>query len=117
VYGEGVLNLCEPRPVQRCPNHTKENAVEHRGVIFLEEENYIKFIASISPLQSAIQISGMKDGAKIKLDVPQTEIAAVLELQKLAGEIFEVIIIPLDKKVVNKKIKFLKDIENENMQS
>jgi hypothetical protein len=34
----------------------------------LEEENYIKFIASISPLQSAIQISGMKDGAKIKLD-------------------------------------------------
>jgi hypothetical protein len=83
----------------------------------LEEENYIKFIASLPSIQSAILISGMKDGATVKLAVPQTEIAAVLELQKLAGEIFEVIIIPLDKKVVNKKIKFLKDIENENMQS
>ena len=78
------------------------------------EENYIKFIAALPAIQSAIQISGMGDGALIKIEVPQSEIKAVLELQRLTGEIFEVVIIPLDKKVINKKIKFLKDIDNES---
>jgi len=78
------------------------------------EENYIKFIASLPPIMSAITIDGTGDGCRIKIDVPRSEMKSVLELQKLAGEIFEVIIIPLDKKVINKKIKFLKDIENES---
>ena len=80
----------------------------------LDEKDYIKFIASLPSIQSAILISGMKDGATVKLAVPQTEILEVLKLQRLGGEIFEVIIIPLDKKVINKKIKFLKNKENES---
>ena len=79
----------------------------------LDEENIIKFIAALPAIQSAIQISGQGDGAILKLEIPQSEIKAVLKLQQLSGEIFEVVIIPLDKKVVNKKIKFLKDIDNE----
>ena len=73
----------------------------------------ITFIASLPAIQSAIQISGQGDGAILKLEIPQSEIASIVELQRLSGEIFEVIIIPLDKRVVNKKIKFLKDIDNE----
>lgn len=86
----------------------------------IEDENYIRFQASISTLQSAIQISGMKDGARLKIDVPQSEMEAILKLQQLAGEIFEVIIIPLNKEAINKavnkknKIKFLKDSYNES---
>jgi len=83
----------------------------------IDEKDYIKFIASLPSIQSAILISGMKDGATVKLAVPQTEILEVLKLQRLGGEIFEVIIIPLDKKVINKKIKFLKDKENESSET
>ena len=83
----------------------------------LDEENIIKFIASLPAIQSAIQISGQGDGAILKLEIPQSEIKAVLELQRLTGEIFEVVIIPLDKKVINKKIKFLKDIDNEQAET
>jgi hypothetical protein len=83
----------------------------------MEDENYIKFIAALPPIQSAIQISGMGDGALIKLEVPQSEMGSVLKLQVLSGEIFEVIIIPLDKKVISKKIKFLKDKENESSET
>lgn len=87
--------------------------MSNRGYRILPEENYIKFIATLPGIQSAIQISGMKDGAIVKLEVPQSEIEQITKFSNLAGEIFEVIIIPLDKKVVNKKIKFLKDQLNE----
>ena len=79
----------------------------------LDEKDYIKFIASLPPIQSAIQISGMEDGAIIKLEIPQSEIESIIKLSSLTKTIFEVIIIPLDKKVINKKIRFLKDVENE----
>ena len=78
----------------------------------MEKEDYIRFTAALPGIQSAIQISGMKDGALVKIEVPQSEISEILKLQRLAGEVFEVIIIPLNEKVVNKKIKFLKDMEN-----
>ena len=78
----------------------------------MEKEDYIRFTAALPSIQSAIQISGMKDGALVKIEVPQSEISEILKLQRLAGEVFEVIIIPLNEKVVNKKIKFLKDMEN-----
>lgn len=83
----------------------------------MEDENYIKFIAALPSIQSAIQISGMKDGAILKLEIPQSEIDSIVRLSSLAGEIFEVIIIPLDKKVINKKIKFMKDKENESSET
>ena len=55
-------------------------------------DNCIKFIASLPPIQSAIQVSGLGDGARIKLDVPQSEILAILKLQTLSNRCFKVII-------------------------
>jgi len=52
----------------------------------------ITFIASLPAIQSAILISGDGNGAKIKLEVPQSEIAEVLKLSLLHGKCFKVII-------------------------
>ena len=65
----------------------------------INEMEKIEFIASLPPIQSAIQISGLGDGALIKFDVPQSEIAAILRLQSLAGQCFKVIIEPEGKNV------------------
>ena len=79
----------------------------------LDDENYIRFTAALPPIATAITLDGMGDGAQIKLEVSRAEVKAVLKLQLLTGKYFEVIIIPLDEKVINKKIRFLKDIEDE----
>lgn len=47
-------------------------------------------MASLPPIQSAISLDGQGDGARIKLDVPRSEIEAVLRLQGLAGQSFKV---------------------------
>ncbi len=52
------------------------------------------FTASLPPIQSAISVSGQGDGARIKLDIPQSELAAIINLQLLAGTAFKVIIEP-----------------------
>lgn len=52
------------------------------------------FIASLPPIQSAISVSGQGDGARIKLDIPQTELPAIINLQLLAGQTFKVTIEP-----------------------
>ena len=52
----------------------------------------IEFIASLPPIQSAINIDGQGDGARIKLDIPASEMNQVIELQKLTGKVFKVII-------------------------
>ena len=44
------------------------------------EEDKLSFIASLPPIQSAIQVSGLGDGARVKLYVPQSEITAILRL-------------------------------------
>lgn len=46
----------------------------------------IEFIASLPPIQSAILLDGLGDGARIKLDISRKYVNAVLELQKLAGK-------------------------------
>ena len=51
----------------------------------------IEFIASLPPIQSAISLDGL-GGARIKLDVPEEYIEQVMELSRLRGEIFKVII-------------------------
>ena len=56
----------------------------------------IEFIASLPPIQSAINIDGQGDGARIKLDIPASEMTQVIELQKLTGKSFKVIIEELD---------------------
>lgn len=52
------------------------------------------FIASLPPIQSAISVSGQGDGARIKIDVPQSELEAILKLQLLAGQAFKITVIP-----------------------
>lgn len=52
----------------------------------------IEFTASLPPIQSAINLDGNGDGARIKLDVPRSDIAAVLKLQELSGASFKVVI-------------------------
>lgn len=50
----------------------------------------ITFLASLPPIQSAISLDGQGDGARCKLDVPRSDIEAVLKLQGLAGQVFRV---------------------------
>jgi hypothetical protein len=50
----------------------------------------IEFIASLPPIQSAISISGNGDGARIKLDIPQSEMAAIIQLQLMQGKALKV---------------------------
>lgn len=52
----------------------------------------IEFNASLPPIQSAINLDGQGDGARVKLDVPRTDIEAVLKLQGLSGQVFKVVI-------------------------
>jgi hypothetical protein len=52
----------------------------------------IEFNASLPPIQSAINLDGNGDGARIKLDIPRSEIEAVLKLQGLTGQVFRVVI-------------------------
>ena len=49
----------------------------------------IQFLASIAPVQSAIQFDG-HGGARIKLDVPDSDIANVMKLSLLRGKVIKV---------------------------
>jgi hypothetical protein len=57
----------------------------------------IKFTASLPPIQSAINLDGNGDGARIKLDIPRSDIESVLKLQELSGMSFKVTIESDDK--------------------
>jgi hypothetical protein len=52
----------------------------------------ITFLASIPPLMSAIQVDG-SGGARIKIDVPETDIEAVTQLMALRGEVLRVTVV------------------------
>jgi hypothetical protein len=54
------------------------------------------FMASLPPIQSAISVSGQGDGARVKLDIPQSELESILKLQLLSGQSFKVIIQPVN---------------------
>jgi len=56
------------------------------------EKLKIEFMASLPPIQSAINIDGQGNGARIKLDIPASEIIEVLKLQKLTEKCFKVTI-------------------------
>ncbi len=56
----------------------------------------IEFTASLPPIQSAINLDGLGDGARIKLDISRQDIEAVMELSKLSGQCFKVIIKEID---------------------
>jgi HSP20 family molecular chaperone IbpA len=52
----------------------------------------ICFLSSLPDIQSAINISGTGNGVRLKLDVPETEIAEVIKLTLLRGKAFKVTI-------------------------
>jgi hypothetical protein len=52
----------------------------------------IEFIASLPPIQSAINIDGQGNGARIKLDIPASELNRIIELQGYIGQSFKVTI-------------------------
>ena len=52
----------------------------------------ISFIASIAPLMSSIQIDGVDGNTRIKLDIPATEVEAVMKLIAMKGQVFKVTI-------------------------
>jgi len=56
----------------------------------------ITFTASLPPIQSAVSVHGQGDGARIKLDVPGTDVAQAIKLLLLAGKAFKVTVEPLE---------------------
>ena len=53
----------------------------------------IEFVASLPPIQSALNIGGAEnDASRVKIDVPGTEIAQVVKLLLLRGKVFKVTI-------------------------
>ena len=52
----------------------------------------IEFIASLSQTMSAIQLDGMDGNSRIKLDIPASEIEAVMKLIAMKGQVFKVTI-------------------------
>lgn len=57
----------------------------------------IEFTASLPPIQSAINIDGQGNGARIKLDIPASELVRVIELQGYIGMPFKITIEPGEK--------------------
>ena len=56
------------------------------------EINKIQFVASLPPIQSAINIDGQGNGARIKLDIAASEMLQVIQLQTMIGSAFKVTI-------------------------
>jgi len=56
----------------------------------------LEFIAALPPVASAISISGLGDGAIVKLELPASELYSIVQLQLLAGKVFKVTIEPLE---------------------
>ena len=75
----------------------------------------IEFIASLPPITSAILVSGNNEGARIKFDIPASELYSIIQLQVLAGQSFKVTIEPTGEKQVikNNKVRFLKDSDGQ----
>ncbi len=50
----------------------------------------IKFRASLPDIQSAISIGG--DGARVKIDIPETDLSEAIKLVLLKGKVFTITI-------------------------
>jgi len=60
----------------------------------------ITFLASIPPLQSAIQVHGGGDGMRIKLEIPETEMGNAVELLTMRGVVLRVTVRVSEKREV-----------------
>ena len=52
----------------------------------------IVFIASLPDILSAINIAGQDGNSRIKLDIPASDIAAIVQLIEMKGQVFKVTI-------------------------
>lgn len=50
----------------------------------------VTFLATIRPIQSALSVSGNNDGARLVLDIPETELPAIARLLLLRGVVLKV---------------------------
>jgi hypothetical protein len=48
----------------------------------------VTFLASFPPIQSAIKVG--QDGARVQLDIPESEMAAIVRLMLMRGEVLKV---------------------------
>ena len=62
----------------------------YKKEVMIVENQKIIFTASFPPIQSAINIDGIWQGARIKLDIPASDTLAVVQLQALTGNAFKV---------------------------
>ena len=56
----------------------------------------ITMVASLPPIQSAINIDGQEGCARIKIDVPQSELPEIVKLTLYKGKIFRLTIEPME---------------------
>jgi hypothetical protein len=54
----------------------------------------VTFLATIAPLQSGIQITGDKAGMRLKIDVPESEMANALTLLVWRERVLEITVRP-----------------------
>ena len=71
----------------------------------------LEFIASLSPIATAISISGLGEGAVLRLEIPPSEMYSIVKLQLLAGKVFKVTIEEIEDKI-GRKTKQTNNIEN-----
>ena len=57
----------------------------------------IVFIASLPDILSAINIAGVDGNSRIKLDIPASDIEAVVKLTGMRGQVFKVTIENVEK--------------------
>lgn len=50
----------------------------------------VTFLATIRPIQSALSVSGNNEGARLTLDIPETELPAIARLLLLRGVVLRV---------------------------
>lgn len=56
----------------------------------------ITFLCSIAPLQSGIQITGRNEGMRLKIDIPESEMAEALLLLQWRERVLRVTVEPDD---------------------
>ena len=56
----------------------------------------IVFTASLPDILSAINIAGVDGNSRIKLDIPASDVAAVVQLIMMKGQVFKVTIEPTE---------------------
>jgi len=73
------------------------------------DNNKITFIASFPPIDSAMKINGQGDGARIQMDIPGSELGAIIRLHALCGHAFKVTIEKIEQDKLNQsKVKYIK---------